>query len=60
MEKVKQFQADFIKNYFSKWVKYKERKLIKKMDKETIGSVSGLSFKIANNKLPPIITKEKR
>ena len=42
IEKVKQFQAGFIKNHFSEWA----------MDKEILGSVSGLSLEFSDNKLP--------
>ena len=44
-EKVKQFQAGCIKNYFSEWNGYT-------MDKETVGSVSGLLLEFSDNKLP--------
>ena len=39
-EKAKQFQAGCIKNHFSKWVGYT-------MDKEILGSVSGLSLEFS-------------
>ena len=41
-EKVKQFQPSCIKNHFSEWA----------MDKEILGSVSGLSLEFSYNKLP--------
>ena len=44
-EKVKQFQAGCIKNHFSEWASYT-------MDKEILGSVSGLSLEFSDNKLP--------
>ena len=44
-ENVKQFQAGFIKNHFSEWTSYT-------MDKEILGSVSGLSLEFSDNKLP--------
>ena len=44
-EKVKQFQAGYIKNHFSKCTSYT-------MDKDILGSVSGLSLKFPDNKLP--------
>ena len=45
IEKVKQFQVGFIKNHFSEWASYT-------MDKEILGSVSGLSLEFSDNKLP--------
>ena len=44
-EKVKQFQAGCIKNHFREWTNYT-------MDKEILGSVSGLSLEFSDNKLP--------
>ena len=44
-ERVKQFQAGCIKNHFSEWPSYT-------MDKEVLGSVSGLSLELFDNKLP--------
>ena len=44
-EKVKQFQAGCIKNHFREWASYT-------MDKEILGSVSGLSLEFSDNKLP--------
>ena len=44
-EKVKQFRAGCIKNNFSEWISYT-------MDKEILGSVSGLSLEFSDNKLP--------
>ena len=44
-EKVKQFQAGRIKNHFREWTNYT-------IDKEILGSVSGLSLEFSDNKLP--------
>ena len=44
-EMVKQFRAGCIKNHFSEWTSYT-------MDKEILGSVSGLSLEFSDNKLP--------
>ena len=44
-EKVKQFQADCIKNHFSDWASHI-------MENEILGSVFGLSLEFSDNKLP--------
>ena len=44
-EKVKQFQTGCIKNHFNQWASYT-------MDKEILGSVSGLSLESSDSKLP--------
>ena len=44
-EKLKQFQAGCIKSNISEWASYT-------MDKEVLGSLSGLSLEFADNKLP--------
>ena len=44
-EKIKQFQAGFVKNQFSEWASYI-------IDNEILGSVSGLSLEFSENKLP--------
>ena len=44
-EKVKQLQAGRIKNHFSEWASYI-------MDKDILGSVSGLSLEFSDIKLP--------
>ena len=44
-EKIKQFQPGCIKNHFSEWASYT-------MDKEILGSVSGLSLGFSDNELP--------
>ena len=45
MEKAKQSQTGCIKNHFSEWASYT-------MDKEVLGSVSGLSLEFSDNELP--------
>ena len=44
-ENVKEFQVGCIKNHFSEWTSYT-------VDREILGSMSGLSLEFSDNKLP--------